>query len=142
MSTTSVPAAHLPPLGDRAREEVGGELQATLIELIDLALVGKQLHWSVVGPLFRPLDLQLDELIDAWRELGDAVAERAIAIGYWPDGQADAVVAVASGSDSSAGPCRTRPSCRRSSGASPRRASAPGHGRIAWAFWTRPRRTC
>jgi starvation-inducible DNA-binding protein len=93
MSTTSVPAAHLPPLGVHAREEVGRELQATLIELIDLALVGKQLHWSVVGPLFRPLHLQLDELIDAWRELGDAVAERAIAIGYWPDGQADAVVA-------------------------------------------------
>jgi starvation-inducible DNA-binding protein len=93
MSATSVPAGHLPPLGVRTREEVGRELQATLIELIDLALVGKQLHWSVVGPLFRPLHLQLDELIDAWRELGDAVAERAIAIGYWPDGQADAVVA-------------------------------------------------
>jgi starvation-inducible DNA-binding protein len=93
MSTTRVTAADLPPLDVSAREEVGRELQATLIELIDLALLGKQLHWSVVGPLFRPLHLQLDELIDAWRELGDAVAERAIAIGYCPDGQANAVAA-------------------------------------------------
>ena len=49
------------------REEVGRELQATLVELVDLSLIGKQLHWSVVGPLFRPLHLQLDELVDSWR---------------------------------------------------------------------------
>jgi DNA-binding ferritin-like protein len=40
---------HLPPLGGHVREEVGRELQATLIELIDLALWGKQLHWTVFG---------------------------------------------------------------------------------------------
>jgi starvation-inducible DNA-binding protein len=68
------------------------ELQATLVELLDLSLVGKQLHWSVTGPLFRPLHLYLDELIDSWRELSDTVAERAVAVGFWPDGQADAVV--------------------------------------------------
>lgn len=38
----------------------------------------------VVGPLFRPLHLQLDELIDSWRELADTVAERAVAIGFAP----------------------------------------------------------
>ena len=47
------PSNHLPPLGAHVREEVGHELQATLVELIDLALVGKQLHWNLVGPLFR-----------------------------------------------------------------------------------------
>jgi starvation-inducible DNA-binding protein len=62
-----------------------------LLELVDLALVGKQLHWSVAGPHFRSLHLQLDELVDAWRDLSDTVAERAVAIGFWPDGQAHAV---------------------------------------------------
>jgi starvation-inducible DNA-binding protein len=85
--------AHVPPLSAHEREEVGGELQATLVELIDLSLIGKQLHWSIVGPLFRPLHLQLDELIDSWRELSDKVAERAVAIGAWPDGQAATVAA-------------------------------------------------
>jgi starvation-inducible DNA-binding protein len=83
--------SNLPPLGAHEREETGRQLQATLIELVDLSLVGKQLHWNVVGPLFRPLHLQLDELIDSWRELADTVAERAVAIGFAPDGQARTV---------------------------------------------------
>jgi starvation-inducible DNA-binding protein len=86
-------AAHLPALGAHERDEVGRELQATLLELVDLSLLGKQLHWSVVGPLFRPLHLYLDELIDSWRELADTTAERAVALGVWPDGQARAVAA-------------------------------------------------
>jgi starvation-inducible DNA-binding protein len=84
---------HLPPLGQHVRDDVGSELQATLVELIELSLVGKQLHWSVVGPEFRSLHLQLDDLIESWRDLADTVAERAVAIGYTPDGQADAVAA-------------------------------------------------
>jgi starvation-inducible DNA-binding protein len=89
-------ATHLPPLGSHVREEVGNELQATLVELLDLALVGKQLHWNLVGRLFHPLHLQLDELADSWHELADTVAERAVAIGFAPDGQA---AAIASGSE-------------------------------------------
>ena len=81
----------LPPLGVHKREETGQQLQATLVELVDLSLIGKQLHWNVVGPLFRPLHLQLDELIDSWRELADTVAERAVAIGFPPDAQARTV---------------------------------------------------
>jgi starvation-inducible DNA-binding protein len=50
-------------------------------------------HWAVVGPLFRPLHLLLDELVDSWRELSDTVAERAVALGFVPDGQAKAVAA-------------------------------------------------
>jgi starvation-inducible DNA-binding protein len=84
---------HLPPLGAHERGEVGRELQATLLELVDLSLLGKQLHWSVVGPHFRPLHEQLDELVDSWRDLGDTVAERAVAIGFAPDGQAATVAA-------------------------------------------------
>lgn len=83
----------LPPLGAHNRDETGTQLQATLVELIDLSLLGKQLHWSLVGRGFLPLHLQLDELIESWRDLADTVAERAVAIGFAPDGQAPTVAA-------------------------------------------------
>ena len=86
-------STHLPPLGTHQRDEVGQQLQALLVELVDLSLLGKQLHWAVVGPLFRPLHEQLDELTDSWRELGDIVAERAVALGFIPDGQSGTVAA-------------------------------------------------
>jgi starvation-inducible DNA-binding protein len=83
--------AHLPAIGHHQREEVGRELQATLVELIDLSLIGKQLHWTIFGRPFKPLHEHLDELVDSWRELSDTVAERAVALGDVPDGQAAAV---------------------------------------------------
>jgi starvation-inducible DNA-binding protein len=87
-------SSHLPALPDpHEREGIGQELQATVHNLIDLSLIGKQLHWAVVGPLFRALHLQLDELVESWRELADVVAERAVALGFVPDGQAKAVAA-------------------------------------------------
>ena len=85
--------AHLPALGSHQREEIGNQLQGMLVELVDLSLLGKQLHWTVVGPLFRPLHQQLDELVDSWRELADTVAERAVALGFMPDGQSATVAA-------------------------------------------------
>jgi starvation-inducible DNA-binding protein len=85
--------AHLPSLGSHERTEVGNKLQEMVVELVDLSLLGKQLHWSVVGPQFRPLHLQLDELVDSWRELSDTVAERAVALGAFPDGQATTIAA-------------------------------------------------
>jgi starvation-inducible DNA-binding protein len=88
--TTIATTTHI-SLGEHVRAETGRELQATLAELLDLQLVGKQLHWTVVGPLFRPLHLYLDELVDEWREMSDTVAERAVAIGFFPDGQADEI---------------------------------------------------
>jgi starvation-inducible DNA-binding protein len=87
-------STYLPPLEvPHEREGLGQELQATLHELVDMSLIGKQLHWAVVGPNFRPLHLLLDELVDSWRELADTVAERAVALGFVPDGQAKAVAA-------------------------------------------------
>jgi len=84
--------AHLPALAEpHQREDVGNQLQATLVELVDLSLFGKQLHWSVTGPLFKPLHEQLDEFVDSWRELSDVVAERAVALGYYVDGQSATV---------------------------------------------------
>jgi starvation-inducible DNA-binding protein len=87
-------STYLPPLEvNHEREGVGQELQAAVHELVDLSLIGKQLHWAVVGPLFRPLHLQLDELVDSWRELTDTAAERAVALGFVPDGQAKTIAA-------------------------------------------------
>jgi starvation-inducible DNA-binding protein len=92
MASTSTPT-HLPTIDPHLRQEAGRELQATLLDLVDLALVGKQLHWSVVGPAFRTIHLQLDELVAEWQGLADTVAERAVAIGTFPDGQAGTVAA-------------------------------------------------
>src|SRR5437588_9132832 len=86
-------STHLPSLGAHQREEVGHRLQAVLVDLVDLSLLGKQLHWTVVGPHFRSLHLQLDELIDSWRGLADTVAERAVALGFIPDGQSATLAA-------------------------------------------------
>lgn len=92
MATTSSPT-HLPSIEPHLRQEAGRELQATLVDLLDLALTGKQLHWSVVGRDFRSLHLQLDELVASWHALADTVAERAVALGSFPDGQAGTIAA-------------------------------------------------
>src|SRR5262245_55970520 len=90
---TDTREAHLPALDQHRRRETGGELQATLVELVDLSLIGKQLHWNIVGRPFKPLHEHLDELVDSWRELSDTVAERAVALGIAPDGRAGTVSA-------------------------------------------------
>lgn len=74
-------------LNEESRAAVAAELQPTLVELIDLQLTAKQLHWAVVGPRFRPLHDQLDELTDAYRTWSDDVAERLTATGVVPDGR-------------------------------------------------------
>lgn len=80
------------PLGDAERESTGAVLQATLVDLIDLSLIGKQAHWNVVGPNFRSAHLQLDELVTAARQYVDEVAERANAIGVSPNGKTKTVL--------------------------------------------------
>ena len=82
---------HHPTLRHPDREAIGAELQDILVLLIDLSLAGKQAHWNLVGPNFRSLHLQLDEMIDFWREASDDVAERAVALGHSPDGRAATV---------------------------------------------------
>ena len=42
---------HIPLTADGP--QTAAELQAMLVDLIDLALIGKQAHWNVVGPHFR-----------------------------------------------------------------------------------------
>ncbi|MGW7578604.1 Dps family protein [Streptomyces sp. NPDC054765] len=75
-------------LSDGDRGIVGTALQGALVDLVDLSLVAKQVHWNVVGPRFRSVHLQLDEVVASARQHADTVAERASAIGVSPDGRA------------------------------------------------------
>jgi starvation-inducible DNA-binding protein len=93
LTTHQLSQDHHPTLRHADREALGAELQGVLTVLIDLSLLGKQAHWNVVGPNFRPLHLHLDEMIDSWRAAGDAVAERSVALGHAPDGRAGTVAA-------------------------------------------------
>jgi starvation-inducible DNA-binding protein len=68
-------------------------LQATLVELIDLSVQGKQAHWTLIGPMFRGLHEQLDVIVDDARVWYDDVAERMAALGVAPDGRTATVVA-------------------------------------------------
>ncbi|MBK3558547.1 DNA starvation/stationary phase protection protein [Streptomyces sp. MBT56] len=70
---------------------VGTALQGTLVDLVDLSLVAKQVHWNVVGPRFRSVHLQLDDVVATARQHSDTVAERASAVGVNPDGRAATV---------------------------------------------------
>ncbi|MFD7445528.1 Dps family protein [Streptomyces sp. NPDC059909] len=79
------------PLSEADRKVTGEALQGALVDLVDLALVAKQVHWNVVGPRFRSVHLQLDEVVAAARQHSDIVAERASAIGVTPDGRAGTV---------------------------------------------------
>jgi len=86
------------PLSDADLKVVSQALQGALVDLVDLSLVAKQVHWNVVGPRFRSVHLQLDEVVDVARAHSDTVAERASALGVSPDGRA-ATVASGSGID-------------------------------------------
>ncbi|MDT0269434.1 DNA starvation/stationary phase protection protein [Streptomyces sp. DSM 44915] len=80
-------------LPDTTRKIVGEALQGALVDLVDLSLVAKQTHWNVVGPRFRSIHLQLDDVVATARAHSDTVAERSAAVGVPPDGRAGTVAA-------------------------------------------------
>ncbi|GAA2871933.1 Dps family protein [Paenarthrobacter ilicis] len=71
----------------KASQKLADNLQIVLTDLIELQLQGKQAHWNIVGPNFRDLHLQLDELVVATREFADDTAERMRALHALPDGR-------------------------------------------------------
>ncbi|MEU0687917.1 Dps family protein [Streptomyces uncialis] len=79
------------PLSDADMKTVADALQGALVDLVDLSLIAKQIHWNVVGPRFRSVHLQLDEVVDTARLHSDTVAERASTLGVPPDGRASTV---------------------------------------------------
>jgi starvation-inducible DNA-binding protein len=76
---------------EAARQVTGDALQSTLVDLLGLSLIGKQAHWNVVGPRFRSIHFQLDEVVTASREFADTVAERSSALGLPPDGRPETI---------------------------------------------------
>src|SRR5690606_1461900 len=78
-------------LGGQDLDVTSRALQATLVDMIDLHLVAKQVHWNVVGKNFRDVHLHLDELVNEARGYADDVAERCAALGVPPDGRASTV---------------------------------------------------
>lgn len=75
----------------KANKELSDNLQAVLVDLIELGNQGKQAHWNVVGPNFRGLHLQLDEIVADVREHSDVIAERMRALHATPDGRSSTV---------------------------------------------------
>jgi len=80
-------------LPESARKIVGEALQSTLVDLLGLSLIGKQAHWNIVGPRFRSIHLQLDEVVATARSYADTVAERSAALGLPPDGRPETIAA-------------------------------------------------
>jgi starvation-inducible DNA-binding protein len=84
-----------PLLPDDVTDEVGKQLQLTLVELIALSLAGRQLSWNAYGREFLSVHEHLDQAVAEWWELGDAVAERTVVIGVCPDGTPAAIIELA-----------------------------------------------
>ena len=76
-----------------ASAALSDNLQRVLTDLIALELVGKQIHWNIVGPNFRDVHLNLDEVVDIARAGSDEVAERMRAINAVPDGRPGTIAA-------------------------------------------------
>jgi starvation-inducible DNA-binding protein len=91
------------PLTEDVRRPTGEALQGCLIDLVELSLQAKQAHWNLFGQHFRPLHLQLDEVVAMARDHMDSVAERAIAVGVNPDGRPRTVAEWARGPQLEAG---------------------------------------
>ena len=75
----------------KASQQLADNLQVVLTDLIELQLQGKQAHWNIVGPNFRDLHLQLDELVLATRQFADDTAERMRALHALPDGRSSTI---------------------------------------------------
>lgn len=93
--------------GPSSSAPVTKALQATLVDLIDLSLAGKQAHWNVYGPHFRSVHLELDEIIASARTSFDTVAERLSQLGEHPDGRARTVAETSKLDDVGSGPLGT-----------------------------------
>lgn len=90
-STTDRSPAVRSTLDATAQREVTDRLQPLLVDLLELTLTAKQLHWNVVGTNFKPLHEHLDEVVDEYRTWSDEIAERLTSIGVAPDGRAQRI---------------------------------------------------
>ena len=77
------------------RKPVTDDLQATVVELLELFHDSKQSHWNLRGPLYLPLHEKLQENADAYRKYADLMAERVLQVGSPIDGRTGVVAATA-----------------------------------------------
>ena len=68
-------------LGDNARRDISGALNALLADVFALYLKTKNFHWHVSGPHFRSYHLLLDEQADQIEKSVDILAERVRKVG-------------------------------------------------------------
>src|SRR6266508_6257899 len=68
-------------LGDHARRDITGALNALLADVFALYLKTKNFHWHVSGPHFRDYHLLLDEQAGQLENSIDILAERVRRIG-------------------------------------------------------------
>jgi starvation-inducible DNA-binding protein len=80
-----------------ARQEISGKLGEILSATYSLLLKTHVHHWNVVGPLFHPLHIMLEEQYGALFESTDLFAERIRALGFLAPIPAIAVKADAKG---------------------------------------------
>lgn len=99
-------------IGFVAPKRLSKSLQKVLIDLVALHNVGKQAHWNIVGPNFRDLHLNLDELVMLARKNADEVAERMRALHAVPDGRPKTVADGATLPDFPAGKIHTHDAMR------------------------------
>lgn len=84
------------PLEAEKRAAINTDLQATVVELLELFHDAKQSHWNLRGPLYLPLHEQLQEYADTYRQQADLLAERQLQIGIPTDGRTETIVQTAS----------------------------------------------
>jgi starvation-inducible DNA-binding protein len=71
--------------------DVAAAFRPLLVDLIALAMNGKQAHWHIQGRHFLPIHEQLDTLVADARRFSDEIAERVVALGRAVDGRPQAV---------------------------------------------------
>jgi starvation-inducible DNA-binding protein len=80
------------PLEAEKRQVINTDLQATVVELLELFHDAKQSHWNVRGPLYFPLHEALQEYSELYLKYTDLLAERQLQIGSPADGRTDVIV--------------------------------------------------
>ena len=80
------------PLEPEKRQAINADLQATVVELLELFHDAKQSHWNLRGPLYFPLHENLQEYADTYRKFADLLAERQLQIGIPTDGRTETIV--------------------------------------------------
>ena len=79
------------PLPDDVSADLAGVLQVLLVDLINMSLQTKQMHWCLTGAEFPTLHAKLDEITDLARGAYDTLAERCVQLAVAPNGTPMAV---------------------------------------------------